>query len=88
MIMLMRKKKKWLILWLISQERGIEMIKKDSGEIQDVKRAIRVLNKEIEIKLLQKSKLNPIRDFKKIEKIESLILKKDKQRIKLKQRLK
>lgn len=64
------------------------MIKKDSGEIQDVKRAIRVLNKEIEIKLLQKSKLNPIRDFKKIEKIENLILKKDKQRIKLKQRLK
>ncbi len=64
------------------------MIKKDSGEIQEVKRAIRVLNKEIEIKLLQKSKLNPIRDFKKIEKIENLILKKDKQRIKLKQRLK
>ena len=64
------------------------MIKKDSGEIQEVKRAIRVLNKEIEIKLLQKSKLNPVRDLKKIEKIESLILKKDKQRIKLKQRLK
>lgn len=64
------------------------LIKKNTGEIQEVKRAIRVLNKEIEIKLLQKSKLNPVRDFKKIEKIESLILKKDKQRIKLKQRLK
>ena len=64
------------------------LIKKNTGEIQEVKRAIRVLNKEIEIKLLQKSKLNPIRDFKKIEKIENLILKKDKQRIKLKQRLK
>lgn len=64
------------------------LVKKNTGEIQEVKRAIRVLNKEIEIKLLQKSKLNPIRDFKKIEKIENLILKKDKQRIKLKQRLK
>lgn len=64
------------------------LVKKNTGEIQEVKRAIRVLNKEIEIKLLQKSKLNPVRDLKKIEKIESLILKKDKQRIKLKQRLK
>ena len=87
--MLMRvKKKKSIILWLISQERGYEMIKKDSGEIQEVEKAIRVLEKEIEIKLLQKNKLNPFRDLKKIEKIESLILKKDKQRIKLKQRLK
>lgn len=84
----MRKDNKSIILWLISQERGYEMIKKNTGEIQEVKRAIRVLNKEIEIKLLQKSKMNPVRDFKKIEKIESLILKKDKQRIKLKQRLK
>ena len=82
------KKKKSIILWLISQERGYEMIKKDSGEIQEVEKAIRVLEKEIEIKLLQKNKLNPFRDLKKIEKIESLILKKDKQRIKLKQRLK
>ena len=84
----MRKDNKSIILWLISQERGYEMIKKNTGEIQEVKRAIRVLNKEIEIKLLQKSKMNPVRDLKKIEKIESLILKKDKQRIKLKQRLK
>jgi hypothetical protein len=74
---------------LNNQKRSEKMlVKKNTGEIQEVKRAIRVLNKEIEIKLLQKSKLNPIRDFKKIEKIESLILKKDKQRIKLKQRLK
>lgn len=63
-------------------------VTKNTGEIQEVETAIRVLDKEIEMKLLQKSKLNPIRDFKKIEKIESLISKKDKQRIKLKQRLK
>lgn len=41
------------------------LVKKNTGEIQEVKRAIRVLNKEIEIKLLQKSKLNPVRDLKK-----------------------
>lgn len=63
-------------------------VTKNTGEIREVETAIRVLEKEIEMKLLQKSKLNPIRDFKKIGKIESLILKKDKQRIKLKQRLK
>ena len=74
--------------WITEKVGKKMLVKKNTGEIQEVKRAIRVLNKEIEIKLLQKSKLNPVRDLKKIEKIESLILKKDKQRIKLKQRLK
>lgn len=84
------KKKNRLIFKRLNNRKGVKNmgVTKNTGEIREVETAIRVLDKEIEMKLLQKSKLNPIRDFKKIGKIESLILKKDKQRIKLKQRLK
>lgn len=84
------KKKNRLIFKRLNNRKGVKNmgVTKNTGEIREVETAIRVLEKEIEMKLLQKSKLNPIRDFKKIGKIESLILKKDKQRIKLKQRLK
>lgn len=73
-----------MILWLISQERGIEMIKKDYGEIVEIKRAIRTLNREIAEKRERLLKLNHNRDKLLIEQINLKIIKKEKQKQKQK----
>lgn len=81
------KKKKSIILWLISQERGYEMIKKESGEIVEIKRAIRTLNREIAEKRERLSRLRSDRDKLLIENINLKIIKKEKQKKKLERKL-
>lgn len=63
------------------------MIKKNNTEIDDIKRAIRALNKEISEKKGRLSKLHPDRDAKLIESINSKIYKKEKQRERLKRKM-
>lgn len=81
------KKKKSIILWLISQERGYKMIKKESGEIVEIKRAIRTLNREIAEKRERLSRLRSDRDKLLIENINLKIIKKEKQKKKLERKL-
>lgn len=83
----MREEEKLIILWLISQGRGIEMIKKDYGEIVEIKRAIRTLNRKIAEKRERLLKLNHNRDKLLIEQINLKIIKKEKQKQKLERKL-
>lgn len=63
------------------------MIKKDSGEIVEIKRAIRALNKEIAEKRERLLKLNNKRDKLLIEQINLKIIKKEKQKQKLERKM-
>lgn len=61
--------------------------KKNSGEKEDIKRAVRTLKREIQINEQRISKLNPIKDEKEIRKIQNIILKKNKQKQKLEKKI-
>lgn len=63
------------------------MIKKNNTEIDDIKRAIRTLNREISEKRVRLLKLHPERDKEVIESINSKIYKKEKQKLKLERKL-
>lgn len=61
--------------------------KKDFGEIVEVKRAIRALKREINEKQSRILKLHPIKDRSEIDQINTKILKKEKQKMKLEKKL-
>lgn len=61
--------------------------KKNNGEVENLKRAIRTIKKEIIEKKNRILKLHPIKDIKKIKKIETSIIKKQKQKLRLEQKL-
>lgn len=63
------------------------MIKKDSGEIVEIKRAIRTLNREIAEKRERLLRLRSDRDKLIIEQINLKIIKKEKQKKKLERKL-
>ena len=63
------------------------MIKKESGEIVEIKRAIRTLNREIAEKRERLSRLRSDRDKLLIENINLKIIKKEKQKKKLERKL-
>lgn len=63
------------------------MVKKNTGEIEEIKRAIRALKKEINEKQSRIKKLNPIKDKLEINQIKVKIYKKQKQKIKLEKKL-
>ena len=63
------------------------MVKKNTGEIEEIKRAIRALKKEINEKKSRIKKLNPIKDKLEINQIHAKIMKKQKQKIKLEKKL-
>lgn len=61
--------------------------KKVNGEVENLKRAIRVIKKDIQEKENRILKLHPIKDGEKIRKIKKLIIKKQKQKLRLEQKL-
>ena len=63
------------------------MIKKNNTEIDDIKSAIRTLNREISENRVRVIKLHPERDKEVIESINSKIYKKEKQKLKLERKL-
>lgn len=63
------------------------LAKKVNGEKENIKRAVRALKREIKNNEYRISKLNKIKDKKEIEKIQNIILKKNKQKQKLEQKL-
>ena len=63
------------------------MVKKNTGEIEEIKREIRALKKEINEKQSRILKLHPIKDRSEIDQIKVKIYKKQKQKIKLEKKL-
>ncbi len=61
--------------------------KKNNGEVENLKRAVRALKKEIRINEERISKLNQIKDKKEISKLQKIILKKNKQKLKLEKKI-
>lgn len=61
--------------------------KKNNGEVENLKRAVRVLKKEIQTNNERINNLHPIKDGSLIEKIKSIILKKEKQKQRLKKKI-
>lgn len=61
--------------------------KKNNGELENLKRAVRALKKEIRINEQRISKLNQIKDKKEISKLQKIILKKNKQKLKLEKKI-
>lgn len=61
--------------------------KKVNGEKENIKRAVRILKKEIKNNEKRITRLNKIKDKKEIEKIQNIILKKNKQKQKLEKKL-
>ncbi len=61
--------------------------KKNNGEVENLKRAVRALKKEIRINEQRISKLNQIKDKKEISKLQKIILKKNKQKLKLEKKI-
>mgnify|MGYP001789950735 FL=1 len=63
------------------------LAKKVNGELENLKRAIRVLKKEIRENEIRIKKLHPIKDAMEIKRIENIILKKNKQKLKLEKKI-
>ncbi len=63
------------------------LAKKVNGELENLKRAIRVLKKEIRENEIRIKKLHPIKDAMEIKRVENIILKKNKQKLKLEKKI-
>ncbi|WP_276979794.1 hypothetical protein [Johnsonella ignava] len=63
------------------------LAKKVNGELENLKRAIRVLKKEIRENEIRIKKLHPIKDAMEIKRVENIILKKNKQKFKLEKKI-
>ena len=63
------------------------LAKKVNGELENLKRAIRVLKKEIRENEIRIKKLHTIKDAMEIKRVENIILKKNKQKFKLEKKI-
>lgn len=63
------------------------LAKKVNGEKEDIKRAVWTLKREIKVNNDRKSRLHPIKDKFEIDQINAKILKKQKQKLRLEQKL-
>ena len=63
------------------------LVKKNTGEIENLKRAVRALKKEIQTNKKRINNLHPIKDVKEIERMNSIIIKKEKQKQRLEKKM-
>lgn len=63
------------------------LVKKNTGEIENLKRAVRTLKKEIQTNKERINNLHPIKDVKEIERMNSIIIKKEKQKQRLEKKM-